>query len=228
MRLSAVSRVWHGWWVTETREAVRGRTSWGWLRRAIGGGLLVLTAAAAVLFVLGTWNPLHLVVLEYRFGNPMVGLVTVPIGALLGLWLAVPVRNEARQRARLAARVVAGALLAVGLFGWGVFGEHFTFDAEEVARSPDGDRALAIVSDRGLPKTQYLRVWVGSGLTAREAGEIGRVCGSTTVRFLTADRVEIDTSYGTWQVDLDPATGAPRQVLGPHCSDGPVPATLGP
>lgn len=207
--------------------AHRLRFGWAVVRRVVGAGLLVVTAVAAVLFVLGSWNPSQLVVLEYRFGNPMLGLLVVPIGALVGLWLALPVRNEARQRGRILGRAVAFGFAVLGLFGWGVFGGHFTFTAEEVARSSNGERALAVVTDRDTPPNSYIKVWTGSGLLAREVGDLGKACGPVEVRFLTDDRVELDTSYGIWQIELDPATGEPRQVLGPRCPDGPVPATLG-
>jgi hypothetical protein len=211
---------------TETAVAHR-RLGWSAARRVIGVGLLVATAVAAVLFVLGSWNPSQLVFLEYRFGNPMLGLLLVPLGALVGLWLGLPVRNETRQRGRIVGRVAAFVLALIGLIGWGVFGNHFTFTAEEVARSSDGGRALALVTDRDTPPRTHVKVWTGSGLSTREVGDLGRVCGPVEARFLTDDLVELDTSYGRWQIDLDPATGGPRQVLGPRCPDGPVPATLG-
>lgn len=197
------------------------------LRRTVGWILLGAAAAGAVLFVLGSWNPWRLVVLEYRFGNPALGAGVVLLAAFVGHWLALPIRNEVRQGGRMVTRVTLGVLLVIGLFMWGLFGLHFTFDVWEAARSPDGERAVAIVSDRDRPVQQRAKLWTGSGLTARELADLGQVCGPTEVRFLTDDRIELDTSYGTWQIDLDPATGTPRQVLGPHCADGPVPATLG-
>lgn len=193
-------------------------------RRVVGTVLLAVTGVAAVLFVLGTWNPWRFVVLEYRFGNPAVGALVVPAGALVGLWLALPIRNEARQRGRIAGRVVAGALTLVGLFVWGVLGDHLAFDTEELARSGDGSRAVALVRDQD--DNRYVRIWSGSGLTAREVGDLGKACGQVSARFVTDDRIELETSYGTWSFDLDPATGTPRQRLGPRCPDGPVPATL--
>jgi hypothetical protein len=222
-----VATVWHGWVVTETLGAAR-RSTLRAVRRVIGIGLLIVVVVAGVLFILGAWNPWRLVFLEYRFGNPMLGLMVVPIGALIGLWLGMPVRNETRQRGRIAARVVALVLAVAGVIGWGVFGPHFAYDVEEQVSSGDGDRTVAIVSDRDTPPNSYLRVWEGAGLIAREVGDIGRVCGSVSVRFVTNDQIELDTNYGDWLVDLDPETGAPLQVLGPVCDEGPVPATLGP
>jgi hypothetical protein len=215
--------------VTDTVGVARRPVSW-WrvARRVIGTGLLIVVGVAAVLFVLGSWNPWHLVFLEYRFGNPMFGLMVVPIAGLVALWLGLPVRDETRQRGRIAARVVAVVLAIAGVIGWGVFGDHFSYQAEEAARSADGDRAIAIVSDRDTPPNSYVRVWEGSGLTAREVGDIGRACGPVEVRFVTDDQIALDTSYGDWLIDLDPVTGEPLQVLGADCDAGPVPATLGP
>jgi hypothetical protein len=214
--------------VTGLSEATRSRLSlFTLLRCGTGAVLLLATAVAAVLFVLGAWNPWRLVFLEYRFGNPMLGLLVVPIGALVGSWLALPVRDEARQRGRLGFRVTAFVLAVVGVMGWGVFGDHFTFEVQEVTRSPGGDRAVVIVTDRDNPPNSYVRVWAGSGLATREVGDLGRVCGRTSAGFVTDDRITLDTSYGTWEFALDPVTGAPRQVLGPRCPDGPIPATLG-
>jgi hypothetical protein len=201
---------------------------WSVARRVIGACLLAAATVAAVLFILGSWNPWQLVFLEYRFGNPMLGLMVVPIGALIGLWLALPVRNETRQRGRILARVVAGVLAVAGVIGWGVFGDHFTYEAEEAARSADGERAVGIVRDRDTPPNSYIRVWEGSGLTAREIGDVGRVCGTVRARFVTDDQIALDTNYGDWVINLDPVTGEPLQVLGPVCDAGPVPATLGP
>jgi hypothetical protein len=203
-------------------------SGWRVARRVIGTVLLVAAAVLAVLFVLGTWNPWGLVFLEYRFGNPALGLLVVSVAALVGCWLALPVRSETRPGGRIAVRVVAFVLSLLGLFAFGLFGMHFTFDVEEVAQSGDGDRRVAIVRDRDIPPTSRLKVWTGSGLATREVGDLGQACGSVRVRFVTDDQVELDTSYGTWVIDLDPATGEPRQVLGPRCSDGPIPATLGP
>jgi hypothetical protein len=215
--------------VTDTVDAARRPASvLSLARRVIGTVLLVAAAVATVLFVLGSWNPWRLVFLEYRFGNPMLGLLVIPIAALVGFWLALPIRSETRPRGRIAVRVIGFVLSLVGLFGWGLLGAHFTFDVEEIARSGDGERTLAIVTDRDIPPNSLLKVWTGSGLTTREVADLGQPCGAVKARFVTDDQVELDTSYGTWLIDLDPATGEPRQVLGPRCSDGPIPATLGP
>jgi hypothetical protein len=215
--------------VTDTvAGARRSRSALSRARRVIGTVLLVAAAVAAVLFTLGAWNPWQLVFLKYRFGNPALGLLLVALAVLVGSWLALPVRSETRPHGRIAVRVIAFVLSVIALFGFGLFGEHFRFDVEEVASSGDGQRRVALVSDRDTPPERRLKIWDGSGLAAREVGDIGDPCGVPRVRFITNDQIELDTSYGSWVIDLDPATGEPRQMLAPRCSDPPIPATLGP
>lgn len=192
-------------------------------RRILGTVAAVLVGAMAVLFLLGGWNPGRLVLLEQYFGNPLAGVLAVAIGTYLVLWLLLPVQNEAVQRGRLRVRVVVAVIGVLGLIAWGVFGRLFSGSYEEVARSADGSRAVGLVTvDAG--DRQFARIWEGSGLLMREAGEIGRVCRFVSAEFIGADLVEIDAGYGAWRIDLDPATGEPEQVLGPRCPDGPQPA----
>jgi hypothetical protein len=196
-------------------------------RRVAGGVVALLTVVLAVLFVLGAWNPWRLVALQGTFGNPWFGLFVTAAMAYLALWLLAPVRNEAVQRRGLAARVVAVVAAVIGLLGWGMFGVFYSAQTTELARSADGTRTLVIVA-RDIDSHQELRVWAGSGWGAREVGVLGLACGSITARFVGTDAVELDTAYGAWRLALDPATGAPREVLGPRCADGPVPATMEP
>ena len=199
----------------------------GLVLRVIGVIALVVAGLTAVLYGLGTWNPWQLVFLEYRFGNPALGLLVTALALLVGSWLAVPIRSETRPRGRLAFRITAFVLTLLGLFAYGLFGEHFKFDTRELAVSEDGQLRLAMVSDRDVPPGRQLKVWAGSGLGLREVGDLGKPCGSVQARFIGNDQVELDTAYGTWVIELDPATGEPQQILGARCSDPPVPATLG-
>lgn len=196
------------------------------MRRLAGIVITVVVASVACLFVLGTWNPWRLVVLDRYFHDPLLGLVLVSAGSYLALWSLAPVRDETVRRWRIPARVTVAVTGLVGLLLWGILGSVFDLETTELARSRAGDRAVAAVT--GADGDTHLRVWTGSGLATRAVGDIGRVCGSVSVRFLDADLVELDTSYGTWQVALDPDSGEPLSELGPRCSDGPLPATLGP
>ncbi|MPZ27855.1 MAG: hypothetical protein GEV12_15955 [Micromonosporaceae bacterium] len=198
-------------------------------RRLAGWVVAAVTVAAAGLFALGIGNPLRLGVLERYFFDPLFGMLLVGLAGYLALWLLLPIRNEAAQGRRIVARVATLVLAGGGLVGWGIFGVFFNQEVTEVAQSSDGSRALVEVVHANNPFRYELRVWNGTGLTAREAGSLGEACGGVqAARFVTEDRVELDTTYGTWQFDLDPATGAPQQVLGPRCPDGPVPARMEP
>ena len=214
--------------MSELAHATRGASSISLPRRLAGATLAAVVVAAAVLFALGIGNPLRLAVLERYFFDPLFGMIVVGVGGHLALWLLAPVRNEATQGGRIAGRVATLVLAGAGLIGWGIFGVFFNQEVTEVARTADGSRVLVEVVHANNPYRWELRVWDGDGLTAREAGSLGEACGGVrNARFVGNDRVELDTAYGTWRLELDPATGAPRQVLGPRCPDGPIPATLG-
>lgn len=216
--------------MTDTVEVVRDRAAPVSVPRRVAGAVVGLAVVvAAVLFALGVGNPLRLAVLERYFFDPMFGLVVVGVGGYLVLWLLAPVRNEAEQGGRIGARIATVVVAVLGLGGWGIFGVFFNQEITEVSRSSDGSRSLVQVAHANNPYRLELRVWSGSGLTAREAGSLGEACGGLqAARFVNNDLVELDTSYGTWQFALNPATGEPRQVLGPRCPDGPVPASMGP
>lgn len=192
------------------------------LRRLAGVAVAAVTAALAVVFIAGIANPWRLVVLDRQFGNPFFGAFVVATGAYVALLLLAPVRNEAVQRGRGQLRMSVAAVGLLALFGWGLFGRLFSADYEELARSDDGSRAVALVTP-ATDERQRARVWTGSGLLMRDAGEIGRACGSVTATFISIDQVEIEAGYGPWRIDLDPETGAPLQVLGTACPDGPQP-----
>jgi hypothetical protein len=208
----------------ETREGSAGLSL---PRRIVGSVLAAVVVAAAVLFAAGAANPWRLAVLERYFADPLFGAFAVGVGGYGALWLLAPIRNEAAARGRITARVVAAVVAAAGLLAWGAFGMFFRQEITEIARTEDGSRAVVQVVRATDPYRYELRVWVGGGLAAREAGSLGLACGGADARFVTPDLVELDTSYGTWQLSLDPDTGEPREVLGPRCSEGPVPATLG-
>lgn len=193
-------------------------------RRLLGLVLCGLAGAVLVLFVLGSWNPWRLVWLSHYFGSPLVGL-TVVMGLLcVGSWLAFPVLNEATGRARSMFRIVTALGTVLGVALWGVFGPIFTTKIEILARTPDGERTVAVVER--FDGSRRLHVWQGGALLARDVGVLGQACGEVTITFVSRDQIHLATSYGDWSIDLDPVTGAPRQVLGPRCADGPQPATL--
>lgn len=185
------------------------------LRRVLG----VIAAACALLvavgFGLGAWNPWHLVALDRYLGNPPAGVLIFAVFAFVASWLLLPVDNEATQGRRIAMRVVTGVLVLVGFFCWGLAGPVFAPPATtELARSPDRERAVVLVEK---DKDRQLRLWVGRGLAARDAGSLGLACGQVTARFVGEDEIEVLTSYRDWRLRLDLATGAPLDTIGPRC-----------
>lgn len=194
------------------------------VRRVLGVVLFVLAGTALVLFVLGLWNPWRYVVLMRYFSSPALGLVVVMGLACVASWVLLPVRNETTQRGRAVFRIGSAILVVVGLICWGLTGPLFVPGYDVRASHPDGDRAVTIV-DRG-EQNREMRVWAGAGLAARDVGAIGKACGHVQIRFQSRDLVWIGTSYGDWEIDLDPSSGRPLEVLGPHCADPPRPATL--
>jgi hypothetical protein len=215
--------------MTDTAELVREQARLSLPRRVAGIALGVVVAVMAALFALGATNPLRLAVLERFFFDPLFGLLVVGAGSLVTAWLLAPIRNEAVQGRRIVLRVAALVITATGVVAWGIFGVFFNQEITEVARSSDGSRVLVEVAHANNPYRWELRVWNGSGLTAREVGSLGAACGGVQgARFITNHLVELDTPYGAWRFNLDPATGEPLQVFGPRCPDGPVPARMGP
>jgi small-conductance mechanosensitive channel len=194
-------------------------------RRAVGIAMIVVVVALAVAFLLGMWNPWRLVLLQQRFANPWLGLAVVAAGSYVVLWLLLPVRNEARQRWRITVRVWVAVVAVVGLIVGGILSLLYRYESTELARSPDGERAVALVVTGGLQERD-LRIWEGSGWWKREVASLGRPCSRVEAQFAGPDTVVVNQGYGDWVFDLDPRTGAPRQVLGPACPDGPQPATL--
>lgn len=199
----------------------------GLVRRVLGILAAVTVMAAAALFGLAVWNPWQLVLLEQHFGNPWAGLAVVAAGTYLATWLLSPVRHEAVQRGRIGVRVFLGVVVVLSLIAAGLLGPQYRYQATELARTADGDRAIALLVEGGLDQ-RSLVVWEGEGLGTRQVASLGEPCTGVTARFDSANRVIVDQGYGEWSIMLDPATGQPRQVLGARCPDPPVPATLGP
>lgn len=195
------------------------------LRRGVGVVAAAGVTATALLFILGSVNPWGFVLLQQYFGNPWLGMVLVGVGGYLAVWLLAPVRNEAQQRWRIRVRVTLAVLITLGILIGGITWHFYRYEHTELARSEDGQRALAQVVYGGR-QTSELRLWEGSGLATREVATLGRACHGLEVRFVTPNLVAGDHGFGEWEIELDPDTGQPRQVLGPQCPDGPVPATL--
>jgi hypothetical protein len=175
-----------------------------------------VTVLVAVAFAAGAWNPWRLVVLAQNFSNWSLGLLLVAVLAFVTSWLLLPIQHEVAQGRRIVLRVVTGVAAVVALLCWGLVGTSFGRTSTVVARSADGQRAVAVV-ERGLDDRE-LQVWVGTGLTTREVGVLGPACGPVTAQFTGRDEVALSTNYGDFRLRLDPATGTPLDTIGPTCS----------
>ncbi len=188
-----------------------------WRRTAgLVSGVLCLVMLAGT--VLGAWNPASLVLVHQHLGDPVRDLFLAMLLALVGYWVGVPVTSEAAQHGRVAARAwlaVLTALVGLGaLTTWGL--SVFRYEPQVIARSADGQRAVALVT---VLQGRQLHAFAGSGVGARDQGNLGRPCGpSVTAEFTGDDQVEVTTNYGTFDLRLDPATGRPVRGLGPTCS----------
>lgn len=201
--------------VTHTDLAPRRRVG-HLLRRVAGIILAVATALGAVGFVLGATNPWHLVFLTEWFRNWPLGCLLVAIGGFVSSWLLTPVRHEAVQGRRIVLRIVFAVATVASLLCWGIVGTSFARTSSVLARSEDGQRAVALVVHS--VDDQQLRIWVGTGLGTRDVGLIGPACGAIRASFVSPTDVLVESVYGNFHATLDATTGAP--VTGRASCDG--------
>lgn len=183
-------------------------------RAVVGISASVTAVFLVILFTLGSWNPWNNVLLLSYFADPFRGLIAVAVLAYVSLWLLLPVRSEATQRRRLGARVVVVVLAFVGLMGFGLYGTHFyDYDSEEIARSPEGTRAVGIVTQSEVVDARY-HVFDGEGLMVSDVGDFAPVCGSgDEIRFSDENTIQVSNAYGEFVIPLDEATGQPQDML---------------
>jgi hypothetical protein len=209
-------------WTVESESSDR-ISPW---RRGFGLFVLVLTVVLAVAFALGAWNPWQLVILQARFANPWLGVGIVGAIGYLAVWLLSPVQNEAKQGRSIKIRVLLAVVSVIGLIVGSILSLLYRYEATELDRSPDGERAVALVVSGGQEERD-LRIWDVSGLFIREVESLGRPCHRLEASFRDRDTVVVNQGFGDWIFELDPETGRSETVLGPRCPDGPIPATLG-
>ncbi|TQL79205.1 hypothetical protein FB566_4806 [Stackebrandtia endophytica] len=177
-----------------------------------------LAVAVAAVFTVGGVNPWNNVVLLSYFADPFFGLMVVAGLTYLALWLLLPVRSEAKHRGRLAVRISVVLIAVAGLFGFGLYGTHFyDYTGQEVVRSPDGERALAIVVRSGAPDPR-IHLYEGSGLATVDVADLGPLCPGNDMSFADDTTVLIRNSYGEFSIRLDSASGMPTEVMA-TCSD---------
>lgn len=186
-----------------------------WWRRLIGITAIVLIAAVIYLFTVGFGS--DNVFLHEYFANPALGVFLVLLLSIVVFMMLVPVQDEARQFRRTRFRTIQVivtflALIVYGFtFGLGVWDYRPTV----IQRSPDGTRAAATFR---VGSSKHLHILVGKGLSARDAGDIGLVCGSTIdVRFESDSQMTIGTDFGNYRINLDPATGRPLNLMPATC-----------
>lgn len=188
------------------------------VRAAVGWTAVGLAVVVTVLFVLGGLNPWNNVFLLEYFADPFLGLMVVAVLVYIALWLLLPVRNEAKQRSRAVARIGVVLVAVAGLFGFGLYGTHFyDYEGQEIVRSPDGERALAIVVRSGSPD-ERIHLYEGEGLSTMDVADIGPVCPGNEMSFTDDTTILIRNSYGEFSIRLDSDTGMPMEVMA-TCSD---------
>ncbi|GIJ57418.1 hypothetical protein [Virgisporangium aurantiacum] len=194
------------------------RSTAGRVTGRIATGVIVLTVVVGWLAI---WNPWHLVVVERVLFLPAVGLTA---SAVFGCAVAAVGRWSGHQVGR---RVVGGftvALSAVQL--WVTASPEWPAARHrELARSPDGERAVVVhVADSGA---RCMFAWTGRGPGARVAGGLGRPGGNPVVTFDGRDLVVVvadrpPSPYPRhdrerFELRLDPATGRPLDTLPERC-----------
>lgn len=187
------------------------------VRMGVGALFAVLAVLLLAMFIWGVWNPRQYVVLLTYFSNPFTGTFVVLGCAALAVWLLFPVRSEAAQGRRNAFRwtVLVLALVSALPFLFVIGSSLFAYDGTVASRSADGTLALAVV-DRGTYGRE-VRVWAGRGISARDLGGFGRVCGTdVNARFTGPDEVLVSTMYGDFHLRVDRA-GHPVTFIGSHC-----------
>jgi succinate dehydrogenase hydrophobic anchor subunit len=186
-----------------------------WVRRVIGGIAVVLMVAVIAAFVLGAGS--DNVFLHQYFGNPALGAFLALALSIIVFMMLAPVQSEASQYRRSRFRTVQVivtflALIVYGFtFGLGVF----DYKPTVVQHSADGTRSAATFR---VGPSKHLHVLAGKGLSARDVGDVGLVCGENVdVKFDTDSLMTVETDFGTYKINLDPATGRPLNQFPSTC-----------
>jgi hypothetical protein len=192
-------------------------------QRVVGRIAVGVVAVLAVAGVLAFCNPWHLVVVERVLAIPAVGVVAAVVFGCAVAALPVPADGpwpftpDQRVLAAVGVPLTVCMIWGMAVPGWP------THRPRELARSPDGDRAVVLrVSTAG---GRCLYVWVGHGLGARVSGALGDPGhdpdddpdDDPVVSFEGRDLVVVQSSR-RFEVRLDPATGRPLRGLDEPCS----------
>ena len=188
-------------------------------RRIIGVVLLLIGVLVLATYI---WTSLsgEKVFLKSHFGALPSGVFVLLVFVLLGYIAAFPVKTSAAQRRRSRVRTTiivvmcVSGIVAVFFHALGVF----KYQPMIVATSPSGARQAALIDGYdGLT----VRIFVGTGLSKREVGNVGKVCGliaTEKITFGSDDSLNVSTPYNDYVIPLDPSTGAPLKHFGPTCT----------
>jgi hypothetical protein len=200
---------------TDTPTERPARPRW---RIVVGWIAFALTLVAIGAIVMGAANPGSLVAVRVWCGDLMLDSWLTLIFGLVMFWLLVPLRSEASQGGRLAVRALLVVAVLVGALAYGFSRSqgYFDFSPLTIGRSPDGTRTAVLLTNGAH---QRVHVFVGHGLTQRDAGDLGEPCGTgVTASFTGNTGVVVQTEYGDFHLPLDPATGRPLETIGHSCS----------
>jgi hypothetical protein len=195
------------------------------------GVVVVMVLAGGLAF----WNPWHLVVVDRVLRLPGVALVSAIVFGCAVAMLPVPAGSSSdftpgrRALAAFSVPLLSLQMWAMAVPGWPNGNPH------EVARSPDGQRA--VVLHRSFFDRPCLSLWAGRGLGTRVAGTFGDPGDEPVVTFDSRDLVvvwvdrvsppSVDLLYEgpsdsvprreRFELRLDPATGRPLDKLREPC-----------
>ncbi len=194
-------------------------TSTSLIRKIIGALVLAVAVVEAALFGWAAFGGSDYVVLKAHFSSWPSGLFWLSLLLLIGFLVAYPIRTPVEQRRR--SRIRSTIIILACIFGLSALFVHFAgvfrYNPEIQAFSPSGQRRVAFVDVR---TGTSVRVFTGTGLTARDAGSVGILCGlkiSDRAGFQDENTLTISTPYNDYLIPLDPDTGAPLKHFGPTC-----------
>ena len=157
------------------------------------------------------------VYLHSHYGNFITGLAVLFACCFVGAIVVFPIRNSAVERSKPVLRVILffltliSVVLAAIAHGFNVF----TFTPRILATSASGKLEAAMVSNG---RWDELHVFTGSGLHQKDLGNVGAPCNFDKVTFAGDTSMIVESGDETVTIQLDPATGAPLQVLQRTCA----------
>jgi uncharacterized membrane protein YidH (DUF202 family) len=191
------------------------------VRRSISILVFTLGVAIFAICIYGAVNPNNYVVLLKHFHNPALGPVVAIVALLIAWVVGFPVRSTVVDRKRSQVRTTLIVLLVVAcvVFAFVYLLRLFKYQPDVIATSPSGNRAIAVVDNFSGSE---IHVYVGHGLSQRDVASLGLACGlpgSTSATFVGENEIKISTTYNSYDIHLDPASGTPLNHFGATCSD---------